>query len=141
MSENSHRRHDTKKYFTLCFDTHHRELEAAAKNWQATAVIIVIIFICDIPPHPTLQNQSPINRLKKKKKTPTKTTLFQIAEEELTLAVVHWLCLNVVFGAVKLDGVGYLGRVGRQRNPLQVFAFTLDIIRSWQQERHLLLHV
>lgn len=57
------------------------------------------------------------------------------------MAVVNWLCLNVVFGAVKLDGVGYLGRVGGQRNPLQVFAFTLDIIRSWQRERHLLINV
>lgn len=46
---------------------------------------------------------------------------------ELTLAVVYWLCWNLVFGVVRLDGVGNLGRVGRQRNPLQVLTNTLDI--------------
>lgn len=50
--------------------------------------------------------------------------------EQLTLAVVDWLCWNLVFSAVRLDGVRHLGRVGGQRNPLQMFAVTLDVIRS-----------
>lgn len=55
---------------------------------------------------------------------------FRGVEEELTLAVVNWLCWNRVFCVVRLDGVGHLGRVGGQRNHLQVFTVTLDVIRS-----------
>lgn len=43
------------------------------------------------------------------------------------MAVVHWLCWDMVFVAVRLDGVGHLGGVGGQRKPLQVFTVTLDI--------------
>ena len=46
------------------------------------------------------------------------------------MTVVYWFCLNLVFGVVRQDGVGHLGRIGGQRNPLQVFAVTFDIIRS-----------
>lgn len=78
---------------------------------------------------------TPSKSIKKKKpdhNLPCKLqySLFQRVEEELTLAVVYWLCWNLVFGAVRLDGVGHLGRVGGQKNPIQVFAVTLDIIRS-----------
>ncbi len=56
-------------------------------------------------------------------------TLFQSILEGLTLAVVYWLCCNLVFGAMRLDGVGHLRRVGGKRNPLQVVVVYLDIIR------------
>ncbi|TNN86690.1 hypothetical protein EYF80_003158 [Liparis tanakae] len=44
-------------------------------------------------------------------------------EPELTLTVVNWLCLNLVFGTAGLEGVGHLGGVGGQRNRLQVVPF------------------
>ena len=56
--------------------------------------------------------------------------LFESVEEELTLAVAHRLCWNLVFGVVRLEGVGHLHWVRRQRDPLQVFAVPFDIIRS-----------